>query len=99
MKANLFEEETYAIVSRNHNLIAFSCEIQVMLRVLKAAENNAADSLEVKLAMRTMPAGPGTQSVPRPYLSFASKGHNLNMTQNLPVSRPCTPSRKSHGGH
>lgn len=95
LQAALFDTDTYTVISRNHNLVAFSCEVQVMLRVLKAAETNAADSLEVKLSMRAMPAAAGTQPVPKPYLSFASKGHNLNMHQNLPVSRPYTPSCES----
>jgi len=76
-------------------LIAFVLEIPLLLRVLKAAGNNAADSLEVKLAMRTLAAGATSQQLPRPYLTFASKGHNLNMTQELPVSKPYTASRKS----
>ncbi|KAL0029993.1 hypothetical protein WJX77_012183 [Trebouxia sp. C0004] len=86
----LFEPETYKTISKNHNLIAFVFEVPLLLRVLKAAGNNAADSLEVKLAMRTMSGGPSCQSVSRPYLTFASKGHNLNMTQDLPVSKPYT---------
>lgn len=90
----LFEHETYRSISKNHNLIAFVIEIPLLLRVLKAAGNNAADSLEVKLAMRTMPSGATTQPVSRPYLTFASKGNNLNMTQDLPVSKPYTASRK-----
>ncbi len=90
----LFEPETYKTISKNHNLIAFVFEVPLLLRVLKAAGNNAADSLEVKLAMRTMSGGPSSQSVSRPYLTFASKGHNLNMTQDLPVSKPYTAARK-----
>ncbi|KAL3150371.1 hypothetical protein ABBQ32_000210 [Trebouxia sp. C0010 RCD-2024] len=86
----LFEPETYRTISKKDNLIAFVFEIPLLLRVLKAAGNNAADSLEVKLAMRTLSIGPSTQPVSRPYLTFASKGHNLNMTQDLPVSKPYT---------
>lgn len=91
----LFEPETYRTISKKDNLIAFVFEIPLLLRVLKAAGNNAADSLEVKLAMRTLSVGPSTQPVSRPYLTFASKGHNLNMTQDLPVSKPYTAGRKS----
>ena len=95
MQGVLFEPETYRTISKNHNRIAFVFEIPLMLRVLKAAGNNAADSLEVKLAMRTLSTGPSSQPISRPYLTFASKGHNLNMTQDLPVSRPYTAGRKS----
>ena len=91
----MFEPETYRTISKKDNLIAFVFEIPLLLRVLKAAGNNAADSLEVKLAMRTLSSGPSTQPVSRPYLTFASKGHNLNMTQDLPVSKPYTAGRKS----
>ena len=91
----MFEPETYRTISKKDNLIAFVFEIPLLLRVLKAAGNNAADSLEVKLAMRTLSTGPSTQPISRPYLTFASKGHNLNMTQDLPVSKPYTASRKS----
>ena len=91
----MFEPETYRTISKKENLIAFVFEIPLLLRVLKAAGNNAADSLEVKLAMRTLSTGPSTQPVSRPYLTFASKGHNLNMTQDLPVSKPYTAGRKS----
>lgn len=94
----LFEPETYRTISKKDNLIAFVFEIPLLLRVLKAAGNNAADSLEVKLAMRTLSSGPSTQPVSRPYLTFASKGHNLNMTQDLPVSKPYTAGRKSVPG-
>lgn len=90
----MFEPETYRTISKKDNLIAFVFEIPLLLRVLKAAGNNAADSLEVKLAMRTYSSGPSTQPVSRPYLTFASKGHNLNMTQDLPVSKPYTAGRK-----
>ena len=91
----LFEPETYRTISKKDNLIAFVFEIPLLLRVLKAAGNNATDSLEVKLAMRTLSSGPSTQPVSRPYLTFASKGHTLNMTQDLPVSKPYTAGRKS----
>ena len=93
MQGVLFEPETYRTISKNHNLIAFAFEVPLLLRVLKAAGNNAADSLEVKLAMRTLAGGPTQQPVSRPYLTFASKGHNLNITQDLPVSKPYTASR------
>ena len=95
LQSVLFEPETYRTISKKDNLIAFVFEIPLLLRVLKAAGNNAADSLEVKLAMRTLSTGPSTQPVSRPYLTFASKGHNLNMTQDLPVSKPYTAGRKS----
>lgn len=95
LQSVLFEPETYRTISKKDNLIAFVFEIPLLLRVLKAAGNNAADSLEVKLAMRTLSTGPWTQPVSRPYLTFASKGHNLNMTQDLPVSKPYTAGRKS----
>ena len=93
MQGVLFEPETYRTISKNHNLIAFAFEVPLLLRVLKAAGNNAADSLEVKLAMRTLAGVPTQQPVSRPYLTFASKGHNLNITQDLPVSKPYTASR------
>ena len=39
--------------------------------------------------MRQLPRGSAsTQPVAKPFLAFSSKGHNLNMVQDMPVSKP-----------
>jgi HUS1 checkpoint protein len=55
----LFEEEGYKCQSRYNNQIAFSVDIVLLLKVLRAAVAHDADALEVKLAMRSIPCTTG----------------------------------------
>ena len=49
---------------------------------------------QVKLAMRTMPgACNGSQGGAKPFLTFTCRGPNLNMVQDLPISKPHSPSQ------
>eukprot|EP00884_Botryococcus_braunii_P015936 jgi/Botrbrau1/3025/Bobra.0070s0021.1 len=91
--AALFEPGTVNVQSRHRNLIAFQLEVGLLLRVMRAAAANAADRLEVKLTMRALPGSGGEGApVPRPYLTYTSKGQNLHMVQDLPISKPYPPS-------
>ncbi|KAL4859888.1 hypothetical protein ACK3TF_000143 [Chlorella vulgaris] len=85
----LFEEEGFKCQSRYNNQIAFSVDIVLLLKVLRAAVAHDADALEVKLAMRSIPcttAGAAVQQ--RPTLAFSWRGHNVTMVQELPISQP-----------
>ncbi|BDA43309.1 hypothetical protein COCOBI_04-3210 [Coccomyxa sp. Obi] len=88
----LFEPNTYTCDSRHHNLIAFQLEVGLLRRVLQAAGAHDADSLEVKLAMRAVPTGANTAPVSKPFLTFTCRGPNLNMVQDLPISKPHLPA-------
>lgn len=90
----LFDPLTYKCQSRANNQIAFKFDVALLQRVLKAAIANAADSTEMKLAMRTPPPGGDAAPVAKPTLSFTSLGHKLNLTQELPISKPYTSSRE-----
>ena len=46
----------------------------------------------MKLAMRQLPAVGEAAPVSKPYLAFSSTGHDLNMTHDLPVSKPFGPA-------
>ena len=79
--------------------MAFSFEVPLFLRVLRSAHTNAADSVEMRLCMRPLPqaslvnGGTGeSQSVQKPFLAFSSQGHNMNMVQDMPVSKPLNAS-------
>lgn len=51
----LFEPQTYKVVSKHHNLVAFSVDMALMLKVLRSAVAHDADTLDMKLAMRRLP--------------------------------------------
>lgn len=55
----LFEEEDFRCQSRYNNHIAFSLDIPLLLKVLRAAVGHDADALEMKLAMRSIPCATG----------------------------------------
>lgn len=55
----LFEEEGFKCQSRYNNQIAFSVDIALLLKVLRAAVGHDADALEMKLAMRSVPCTGG----------------------------------------
>lgn len=91
----LFIPESYKCSSRHNDLVAFSFDVSLMLRVLRSAHTNSADVLELKLCMRQLPAAASTQPVSKPFLAFSSKGHNINMVQDMPVSKPLTAAGKN----
>ncbi|EFN57453.1 hypothetical protein CHLNCDRAFT_142941 [Chlorella variabilis] len=85
----LFEEEGFKCQSRYNNQIAFSVDIALLLKVLRAAVGHDADALEMKLAMRSVPCtGAGGPTQQRPTLAFSWRGHNVTMVQELPISQP-----------
>lgn len=49
--------------------------------------------MQVKLAMRSVPMPGDAPSVPKPFLTFTCRGSNLNMVQDLPISKPHLPER------
>ena len=53
--------------------------------------------MQVKLAMRSVPMPGDAPSVPKPFLTFTCRGPNLNMVQDLPISKPHLPARALPG--
>ena len=49
--------------------------------------------MQVKLSMRSVPVGNNSPPVPKPFLTFTCRGPNLNMVQDLPISKPHAPAR------
>ena len=49
--------------------------------------------MQVKLTMRSVPMPGDAPSVPKPFLTFTCRGPNLNMVQDLPISKPHLPAR------
>mmetsp|Transcript_25710 Transcript_25710/g.56021 ORF Transcript_25710/g.56021 Transcript_25710/m.56021 type:complete len:319 (+) Transcript_25710:108-1064(+) len=84
----LFETSTYKCQSKHFNLIAFSADVGLLLRVLRGAGTNDADTLEVKLSQKTLPAETAGETRSIPYLTFTGRGANVSMIQDLPVSKP-----------
>ncbi|KAK9809651.1 hypothetical protein WJX73_000253 [Symbiochloris irregularis] len=86
--------DAYSCHSQCNNKVAFTIDITLMLRVLRSAHTNAADSVDMKLCMRTLPSATpasaidGSPGVSKPFLAFSSKGNNMNMVQDMPVSKP-----------
>ena len=69
----LFNEGSYVVKSRHYNLIAFSVDISMLLKVLSSAGVNDADLLEVKLTQKAIQI-PGTEDREnKPFLSFQAK--------------------------
>ena len=53
---------------------------------------SAPANAQVKLAMRAVPTGANTVPVSKPFLTFTCRGPNLNMVQDLPISKPHLPA-------
>lgn len=80
----LFQEGSYTIASKHANLIAFNCDLGLLLRVLRTAFSHDAERLDVKLIQKRVRAGPESEElVPRPHLSFTHVVGGLMVT--LPV--------------
>ena len=92
----IFEPDTLKVQSKHHNLIAFTLDLALLSRVLRAAGANDADVLEVKLAMRNVASGPDGANQARPFLTFTSRGANLNMVQDLPITKPYPAEGPAH---
>ena len=82
-KAVLFERGTLTIGSKHRDLIAFSMDLQMLVRVLRAAMEMGAESLEVKLAVRQVQVDTEGSVESRPFLSFAGRGVALNLDMDM----------------
>ncbi|KIY96220.1 HUS1 checkpoint protein [Monoraphidium neglectum] len=88
----LFEPGTFNVQSRHHNLIAFSVDVGLLLKVLRSASGNDTERLEVKLVQKSV-AMPGQEEpVQMPFMSFTARGTSVCIVQDLPISKPFTPS-------
>lgn len=64
---------TYIIASKHFDLIAVSVELPLLLRVLRGAGANDAETLEVKLTEKEVAAVVGSGTDMRPFLSFTAR--------------------------
>lgn len=69
----LFDQESYKLQSKHFNLIAFQCDVALLVRVLRGAGANDADVLEVKLTQRSVAVPGEAQEVSKPFLLFTGK--------------------------
>lgn len=83
----LFEPGSYRCQSKHHDLIAFTADVGLLLRVLKGAAANAADSVEVKLTIRQVADAAGA-ATNKPFLCFTATGPSLHVVQDVPISKP-----------
>eukprot|EP00877_Chromochloris_zofingiensis_P000783 jgi/Chrzof1/10705/Cz05g09140.t1 len=88
--AELFDESSYTVHSRNYNLIGFSVDVGLFLKVLKSAGANDADSLEIRLTQKQIAQFGDSQAASKPFLSFIGKAQSLQLVQDLPISKPFT---------
>ena len=92
----VFEQDSYLCQSKHKNLIAFDYELKLLERVLHGASANQADALELRLSVRHIPDRSGRDGgggdTTKPFLTFASRGSNLSVVQELPISKPFVPS-------
>lgn len=79
------------VVSKHKNLIGFKFEVAHLRGALRAANNSEADSIEVKLAIRSKAysAEPGGNPQ-KPFLCLTSRGMSSNMTHEIPIGPPLT---------
>ena len=96
MQDVLFAPDTWKVQSRHNNLVAFKFEVAHLKGALRAASNSNAEFVEMRLTMKSTARGGaapptgGSQTQPqaRPFLCLISKGHNVNMTHEIPIGRP-----------
>ena len=69
----LFEPGSFNVQSRHHNLIAFSLDVGLLLKVLRSASGNASDRLEVKLVQKSVRVPGQEEAEPRPFMSFTAR--------------------------
>jgi HUS1 checkpoint protein len=69
----LFDESNYVVKSKHYNLIAFSVDISMLLKVLSSAGVNDADVLEVKLTQKAIQIPGKEERENKPFLSFQAK--------------------------
>mmetsp|Transcript_21501 Transcript_21501/g.36658 ORF Transcript_21501/g.36658 Transcript_21501/m.36658 type:complete len:319 (+) Transcript_21501:144-1100(+) len=87
----LFHPETYKMASKHQNLIAFSVDIGLFLRVLRSANANTAETLEVRLTRKAVSvAGDDNATVVQPFLTFTARSSSMTLVQDLPISDPYT---------
>lgn len=88
----LFEAGSFTVVSRHHNFIAFSVDAALLLKVLRSASGNETERLEVKLAQKPVQIPGQDEPEQRPFMSFTAVGNSVSIVQDLPISKPFTPS-------
>lgn len=87
----LFERGSFNVQSRHHNLIAFSVDAGLLLKVLRSASGNDTERLEAKLVQKPMAVPGQDEPVQAPFLSFIARGPSVCIVQDLPISKPYTP--------
>jgi hypothetical protein len=61
------------VQSRHHNLIAFSVDVGLLLKVLHSARSNDTDRLEAKLVQKSVRVPGQDEPEPKPFMSFTAR--------------------------
>jgi len=77
----LFEQGTFNVQSRHHNLIAFSVDVGLLLKVLRSASGNDTERLEAKLVQKAVRLPGQDEPEQRPFMSFTAKVMRLGGAQ------------------
>ena len=92
LQDEIFEAGSCKVQSRHHNLVAFKFEIAHLKGSLKAASNSLADTVEIKLSVKSKPSNADGTEQAKPFLCIISRGPNTNMTHEIPIGRPLNPT-------
>lgn len=87
----LFQQNTLKLQSRHLNLIAFAVDVALLLKALRSAASNDAETVEVKLTQKAVIVPGSHDAENKPFLCFTAKGTSLSLVQDLPIGKPCTP--------
>ncbi|KAI8470282.1 MAG: DNA damage checkpoint protein [Monoraphidium minutum] len=88
----LFEPGSFSVMSRHHNLIAFSADVGLLLKVLRSASGNDTERLEAKLVQKPVPVPGQDTPTQMPFMSFTARGASVCIVQDLPISKPFSPA-------
>ncbi|CAG9467567.1 unnamed protein product [Pedinophyceae sp. YPF-701] len=87
----LFAEGTLVCSSKCNDYIAFSTDTAVLIRVLRNLHDNDCETIEMKLTNRATAVPNTSDTIRKPYLSFYGTGVNVNVVQDVEISRPFKP--------
>jgi HUS1 checkpoint protein len=75
----LFEPGTFNVQSRHHNLIAFSLDVGLLLRVLRSASGNHAERVEAKLVQKPVRVPGSDEPEQRPFMTFTARVRRVHV--------------------
>lgn len=98
MQDVLFEQGSFNVQSRHHNLIAFSLDVGLLLKVLRSASGADTERLEVKLAQKPVRVPGAEEPEMKPFMTFtarvrAQEGAGRGVDTGAPACGPRAPCR------